>query len=64
FREFLLRGKNKAKVEFLMMCVVHNIGKIAEALKRGGTNLKETLENVIQGANQSGNDVNNVAMGA
>ncbi len=64
FREFLLRGKKKAKVEFLMMCVVHNIGKIAEALKRGGTNLKEILENGIQGANQSGNDMNNVAMGA
>ena len=47
-----------------MMCVVHNIGKIAGALKRGGMNLKEILENGIQGANQSGNDVNNVAIGA
>ncbi|HJH28683.1 MAG TPA: IS1182 family transposase [Methanosarcinaceae archaeon] len=64
FREFLLRGKKKAKVEFLMMCVVHNIGKIAGALKKSGMNLNETLENGIQGVNQTGIDMKNVAMGA
>ena len=28
FREFLLRGKKKVTVEFLMVCIVHNIGKV------------------------------------
>ncbi len=64
FREFLLRGKKKAKVEFLMMCVVHNIGKIAGALKKSGMNLKETLENGIQGVNQTECGMKNVATGA
>ncbi|MBW2741601.1 MAG: IS1182 family transposase [Deltaproteobacteria bacterium] len=64
FREFLLRGKKKAKVEFLMMCVVHNIGKIAGALKKSGMNLNETLENGIKGVSQTGIDMKNVAMGA
>jgi transposase len=27
FREFLLRGKRKTKIEFLVMCTVHNLKK-------------------------------------
>jgi transposase len=30
FREFLLRGKRKTRIEFVMMCTVHNIKKIAD----------------------------------
>ena len=60
FREFLLRGKEKANVEFLIMCIVHNIGKIDGFVTREGKNLKETLKNGIQGANQSVVDMKNV----
>ena len=37
---------------FLIMCTVHNIGKIDGFVKRKGNNLKELLKNGIQGANQ------------
>ncbi len=47
FREFLLRGKEKVNVEFLMMCIVHNIGKIEGFVKRAGKNLKGILKNGI-----------------
>jgi transposase len=36
FRKFLLRGKRKTGIEFVMMCTVHNITKIADFLKRKG----------------------------
>ncbi len=52
FREFLLRGKEKATVEFIMMCIVHNIGKIAKFVTKECKNLKEILKNGIDGANQ------------
>jgi transposase len=45
FTEFLLRGKNKTKVEFLIMCIVHNIEKIGEFLKRKAKEMKEVLRN-------------------
>ncbi len=48
FREFLLRGKRKTKIGFLMMCNVHNIKKIADFMKRGGKTLKEIM-NMITG---------------
>jgi len=64
FREFLLRGKEKVNVEFLMMCIVHNIGKIEGFVKREGKNLKEILKNGIQGADQFGMKTNNVVIGA
>ena len=44
FRGFLLRGKKKANVEFVMMCTLHNIKKIANFIKREGKCLKEILE--------------------
>jgi hypothetical protein len=59
-----LRGKEKASVEFLMMCIVHNIGKIEGFVEREGKNLKEILKNGIQGADQSGVGTKNVAIGA
>jgi transposase len=48
FREFLLRGKRKTKIEIVMMCTVHNIRKIADFIKREGKSLKEIL-NLITG---------------
>jgi transposase len=49
FSEFLLRGKDKAKVEFIMMCIVHNIEKIAGFLKRKAKDVKGVLRNGISG---------------
>ena len=49
FTEFLLRGKDKAKVEFLIMCTVHNIEKIAGFLKRKAKDVKEVLRKGISG---------------
>ena len=64
FREFLLRGKEKVKVEFLMMCIGHNIGKIGTFVKREGKNLKEILNNGIPGIAQFGVGTKNVVIGA
>lgn len=55
FREFLLRGKRKTKIEFLMMCTVHNIKKIADFMKREGKNLKEILNMITGRRNGWGN---------
>jgi transposase len=52
FREFLLRGKRKTKIEFLMMCTVHNIKKIADFAKRRGKSLKEILNMITGGGSQ------------
>ena len=64
FREFLLRGKEKVIVEFLMMCIVHNIGKIEGFVKREGKNLKGILKNGIQGGNRFGVGSKKVVIGA
>jgi transposase len=55
FREFLLRGKRKTKIEFLIMCTVHNIKKIADFAKRRGKSLKEILNMITGGGSQSWN---------
>ena len=55
FREFLLRGKRKTKIEFLIMCTVHNIKKIADLLKRKGKSLKEILNMLTVGGSQCWN---------
>lgn len=34
FREFLLRGLSKVKAEFMLIAIVHNIGKIAKVLRQ------------------------------
>lgn len=43
FREFLLRGKEKVKGEFSLMCTAHNILKIAKSVRCLGKTLKEIL---------------------
>ena len=53
FREFLFRGKRKTKIEFLMMCTVHNIKKIADLIKRKEKSMKEIL-NMITGKGSQG----------
>ncbi len=55
FKGFLLRGKKKAKIEFLVMCTVHNIKKIADLIKREGKNLKEILKMMAERGNEYGN---------
>lgn len=50
FTEFLLRGKDKTKVEFLIMCIVHNIEKIGGFLKRKAKDIKEVLRKGISGS--------------
>jgi len=54
FREFLLRGKRKTKIEFVMMCTVHNVKKIADFVKREGKSLKEILKMITGGGNECG----------
>ncbi|MCD4809401.1 MAG: hypothetical protein K8R17_05835, partial [Methanosarcinales archaeon] len=54
----------KANVEFLMMCIVHNIGKIDGFVKREGKKWKEILKNGIEGANLFVVDTKNVLISA
>jgi transposase len=61
FREFLLRGKRKTKIEFVMMCTVHNIRKIADFMKREGKKLKEILNMITGRGNECGNRWESVA---
>jgi transposase len=56
FKEFLLRGKRKTKIEFLMMCTVHNIKKIADFAKRKGKSLKEILNMITVVGSQRWNE--------
>lgn len=46
YRFFLLRGLAKAKGEFNLMCVSHNLKKIVTFLTKSGTNLATALKNV------------------
>ena len=62
FREFLLRGKRKTRIEFFMMCTVHNIKKIADFMKREGKNLKEIL-NMITGRRSKWGNIWEIAAG-
>lgn len=50
FTEFLLRGKEKSKAEFIMMCIVHNIEKIGEFVKRKFKDMKEGLRKGFSGS--------------
>jgi len=43
FREFLLRGIEKVKCEYSLMCTTHNILKIAKFIKQQGVGLKKSL---------------------
>ncbi|MDI9395031.1 MAG: transposase, partial [Euryarchaeota archaeon] len=55
FREFLLRGKRKTGIEFVMMCTVHNIKKIADFIKREGKKLKDVLKMIGVGGSKGWN---------
>ena len=52
FREFLLRGKRKTKIEFIIMCTVHNIKKIADFMKRESKSMKDILKMMIGRGNE------------
>jgi len=43
FREFLLRGLEKVRGEYSLICTAHNILKIAKFLKQQGLKLKEAI---------------------
>jgi len=43
FRGFLLRGIEKVKCEYSLMCTTHNILKIAKFIKQQGIGLKKSL---------------------
>ena len=45
FRNFLLRGLQKAKGEFNLMCIGHNLKKIYKFLIKDGTHLAGALKN-------------------
>lgn len=55
FREFLLRGLHKVKGEFSLMCIAHNLLKIAKLVRGLGITLKEALsmEELLAIANSS-----------
>ena len=46
YRYFLLRGLNKVKGEFSLMCIAHNLKKIVGFLTKSGTDLAIALKNV------------------
>ena len=60
FREFLLRGRDKVKVEFIMMCIVHNIEKIGGFMENKGLKFGNILLNGILVSNV-GNLAKNIA---
>ena len=45
YRHFLLRGLNKVKGEFNLMCIAHNLKKIVSFLAKNGTDLASALTN-------------------
>jgi len=46
YRNFLLRGLNKAKGEFNLMCIAHNLKKIASFITKKKMNLAKALSNI------------------
>lgn len=46
YRYFLLRGLNKVKGEFNLMCIAHDIKKIASFFTKKGINLAKALSNI------------------
>jgi len=43
YRQFLMRGIAKVKGEFNLMCIAHNIKKIATYCEKNGVNLEKCL---------------------
>ncbi|AKB30489.1 Mobile element protein [Methanosarcina siciliae T4/M] len=50
-----MRGKRKTGIEFVMMCTVHNIKKMADFIKRKGKNLKDMLKMIVGGGSKRWN---------
>lgn len=44
YRYFLLRGKERARGEFNLMCIGHNIRKISKRIKERGTSISKMLK--------------------
>ena len=66
FRTFLLRGLQKAKGEFNLMCIGHNLKKIHKLLTKDGTHLAEALKNCkkimemkVKNENNNNNSIHN-----
>ncbi len=51
FRGFLLRALQKVRGEFVLMCIAHNILKIAKFIRKSGRTLKEALNMPIVALN-------------
>ena len=43
FKEFLLRGLEKVKGKYVLMCIAHNIWKMRNFIRELGLGLKEAL---------------------
>jgi transposase len=50
-----MKGKRKTGIEFVMICTVHNIKKIADFIKREGENLKDMLKMIVGGGSKDWN---------
>jgi hypothetical protein len=48
YRYFLLRGSEKVKGEFNLMCIAHNLKKINRFLIETGTDIRETIEKTVK----------------
>jgi len=60
YRQFLLRGLNKVKGEFNLMCIAHDIKKIASFFTKKGINLAKALSNIKENIKKATkNKVNN-----
>ncbi len=46
YRYFLLRGLDKVKGEFNLMCIAHNLKKIMSFIRKKGITLAEALSNI------------------
>ena len=44
--EFLMRGKNKVKIEFDLACIIHNLKRIASFIRMEYGNIKNYLISV------------------
>lgn len=52
YRHFLLRGLDKVKGEFNLMCIAHDLKKIVNFIAKKGMKLAEALSNVKERMNQ------------
>ena len=57
-RHFLLRGIDKVKGEFNIMCIAHNLKKIMRFIRKKGMSIVDAVEKIIKA---KGNYVVNLA---